>query len=179
MTNVTESIEPTYTYINPESRPLVIKILATIILLFGLLQFGLLTIVLGLGSIGLFMYAEGIEIDFLSKQYRLIKSFGPMRFGKWQPFTATNYISVFKTTLVSSVSGRSGTSISSRENVIKVNIIFSKSNRVLAFQTEDKEEAFKVACQLAEKLHMKIWDATAQKGQWAHDGSKGFGISKG
>lgn len=172
MTNVNDHLNPTYIFINPESRPFVIKVLATIIMLFGLLRLGLLTIVLGFGSIGLFMYGEGIEIDYLSKQYRLIKSFGPMRFGKWENFVESNYISVFKTTLVSSIYGRSGTSISSKENVIKVNLIFSKSKRVLAFQTKDKEEAFKVANQLAEKLQMKIWDATNAKGQWAINSSE-------
>jgi hypothetical protein len=166
MTNLKDKTNEKYIFINPESRPLIIKILATIIMLFGLVRLGIWTIVLGLGSIGLFSYSEGIEIDLLNKKYRKIKTFGPQRFGKWETFVDSNYISVFKTTLISGVTGMSGTSVTAKENVIKVNIIFSKSERIMAFQTIEKDEALRVGTMLSDKLNMKLWDATEPKGKW-------------
>jgi hypothetical protein len=166
MTNLLDKTSSTYIFINPESRPLIVKILATLIMIFGLIRLGIWTFVLGLGSIGLFIYSEGIQIDFANKKFRKVKSFGPQRFGKWENFIDTCYISVFKTALVSGVTGMSGTSVTAKENVVKVNIIFSKSERILAFQTKDKDEAFRVATMLSDRLTMKLWDATEPKGKW-------------
>lgn len=169
MTLTIENSQENYVFINPESRPLIIKILAFLMMAFGLFRLGIWTIALGLASIGLFVYAEGIEINYKDKKYRKIKIFGPQRFGKWENFSDSCYISIFKTALVSGVTGLSGTSVTAKEQVIQVNLIIAKNQRILAYQSLEKGDAFVIANMLASRLDIKLWDATEGKGKWASE----------
>jgi hypothetical protein len=46
MTNLLDKTSSTYIFINPESRPLIIKILATLIMIFGLIRLGIWTVLI-------------------------------------------------------------------------------------------------------------------------------------
>ncbi|HRG58050.1 MAG TPA: hypothetical protein PK323_03785 [Bacteroidia bacterium] len=164
-----ENSTENYVYINPESRPLMIKLLAFLMMALGLLKLGLWTIAFGLTSIGLFVYVEGIEINFIEKRYRKIKIFGPQKFGNWENFGKSCYISIFKTALISGVTGLSGTSVTAKEKVIQVNLVIEKNQRILAYQSSNKEDAFIIANMLSSKLNIKLWDATEGKGKWASE----------
>ncbi len=123
-------------------------------------------ILLGLGAFVLVAHTRGIEVDLQNKNYRSVVIFGNQAFGSWQPLPKINYISVFKAIIASSVMGRSGATVTTREKAILVNLIHDKNQRLLVYKTENVEDAFVRAKIFAEKLEVKIYDATNRKGHW-------------
>lgn len=127
--------------------------------LFGGILVGLLALVI----VG---HVRGIEVDLENKNFRNVVIFGNHAFGSWQPLPKINYVSVFKAIIASSIMGRSGATVTTREKAILVNLIHDKNKRLLVYKTENVEEAFVRAKIFAEKLDVKIYDATTRKGHW-------------
>jgi hypothetical protein len=67
---------------------------------------------------------------------------------------------------VSSLTGKSGASVNSKQGVYQVNIITEKNLQLRVLETEDIDEAFQFAKDFAPNLDLKIWDATSKKGKW-------------
>ncbi|TAL60393.1 MAG: hypothetical protein EPN85_07300 [Bacteroidetes bacterium] len=158
-----------YKYIYKRDKPFMVKLLAAMVAGVALLKiqntpiFGL---IMGLGSVGLFGYQSGIEVDFKNKKYRLITTFGPQVFGNWQPLPPLKYISVFKANLVSTVTGFTGTTVTQKKEVTQVNLITDKNKLLRLLETKDMNEAFEFAKQTAPKLDLKIWNATVRPAEW-------------
>ncbi|MCB9187216.1 MAG: hypothetical protein H6601_10820 [Flavobacteriales bacterium] len=132
----------------------------------GLVTTPVFGIVLAIGAGGLLMYQSGIEVNYNERTYRLITAFGPQGFGTWEPLPPINCVSVFKTQLVSSTYGRSNASVTTREEVIQVNLATEQNQRIRLFETDNIEEAFAFAKKVSEKLDLKVWDATTREGHW-------------
>ena len=160
--------------IHPNDKPMPMKVLGIIMALFSL---GLLAtspvfgIVMALGAGGLLAYQSGIEVNFRQRTYRTITAFGPLAFGTWQPLPALTSVSVFRTQVVSRTYGRSNASITSREEVIQVNLATGRNERIRLLETEHMEEAFTFAKEVAQQLDLRLWDATSKEGQWVDLGS--------
>lgn len=145
------------------------KIMGIIVALFsigGLVTTPVFGIVLALGAGGLIAYQSGIEVNFQERSYRLITAFGPQGFGSWEPLPPLKCVSVFKTQLVSSTYGRSNASVTTREEVIQVNLATEQNKRIRLLETQNMDEAFAFAKEASQKLDLKVWDATSKEGQW-------------
>lgn len=155
--------------IHPNDKPMSVKVLGIIMALFSL---GLLAtspvfgIVMALGAGGLLAYQSGIEVNFSNRTYRTITAFGPKAFGTWQPLPALTSVSVFRTQVVSRTYGRSNASITTRDEVIQVNLATGRNERIRLLETEQMEEAFAFAKEVAQQLDLRLWDATSKEGQW-------------
>lgn len=73
---------------------------------------------------------------------------------------------MFRTVLVSSVTGRSGARVSNRDKVILINLIHGKNRRLKVYQTHELNDAMEKAELIANKLQLKIYDATTSDGKW-------------
>ncbi|MCF1420691.1 hypothetical protein [Mangrovimonas futianensis] len=123
------------------------------ILLFGILAIVPLVLVFQT------LKRQGTEIDLNSKKYRNITSFLGLSFGNWQDLPEIDYVSVFATT--ETVTMRAVSAQSSRtQDIIKLNLFHSRNQKIEAYSTQDKIEAFDVAIQIAETLSADVLDAT-------------------
>lgn len=158
-----------YRFLYKRDKPMSMKIMGIIAALFslgGLAYTPALSIALALGDGGLIMYHNGIEVNFNDRKYRMITAFGPQGFGEWEPLPPVKCVSIFKTQLVSSTYGRSNASITTRQNVIQVNLATEQNKRIRLFETENMDEAFAFGQEVAQKLELKLWDATTKEGRW-------------
>lgn len=133
------------------------------------------SIISGIVAIGIFLYDDGIEVDFVLKKYRYFTSFGSLVLGEWKDISDLHYISVFKTGLTLTFNdpymGASyGSDTISYKDVLQVNLIVGHNERLRLFETGDMQsDVFGFSKQLASKLNLKIWDATERKGKWFNE----------
>lgn len=161
--------EDSYQFLYKRDKPMSMKVLGILAAVFsigGLAFTPLFSVILAIGAGGLLIYQNGIEVNFKERSYRMITAFGSQAFGTWQPLPPLKCVSVFKTQLVSSTYGRSNASITTREEVVQVNLATEQNQRIRLFETDNSEEAFTFAKDLAQKLDLNIWDATDKVGKW-------------
>lgn len=116
--------------------------------------------------IGSYLLIEhGVEINLDNKTYRTFKSFFGLTFGKWQPLPDIEYVSVFKTTEVTTVWARSA-SANISSSVVKVNLFYNTNQKIEAYVTDDVDDAFEVAKQIATALSIDVLDATSRDTKW-------------
>lgn len=60
----------------------------------------------------------------------------------------------------------SGKSLKLRENVFAVNLVYEKNKRMHVFEAQSPEEAIEKARFIADKLNVKIFDASKRSGKW-------------
>lgn len=158
-----------YQFLYKRDKPMPMKIMGFVAAVFslgGLATYPIFGVVLALAAVGLTVYQSGIEVNFKERRYRLITAMGTQGFGAWEPLPPIKCVSVFKTTLVSSTYGRSTASITTKQTVIQVNLATEQNKRIRLFETEDLQEAFNFAKDVASKLDLKVWDATEKEGKW-------------
>lgn len=158
-----------YQFLYKRDKPVPLKILGVIVALFsvgGLATTPVFGIVMALGAAGLLAYQSGIEVDFKNRRYREITAFGGVGFGDWIPLPELKCVSVFKTNLVSTTYSRSNASVTTREPIIQVNLATAQNNRIRLYETENMDEAYPFAKELAGNLGLKVWDATMPQGHW-------------
>lgn len=116
--------------------------------------------------IGSYLLVEnGIAINFNNKTYRSFKSIFGFTFGQWKPLPNIEYISIFKTTEVTTVWARTAsTNVSS--TVIKVNLFYNTNQKIEVYNTHNVDEAFKKAKEIAAVLNINILDATTKDSKW-------------
>lgn len=159
----------TYRYLYKRDKPFMLKVLGfvvAIIALFKIADTPVFSIIMVMGSTGIFAYQTGIEFNFAKRLYREINAFGPQSFGEWKDLPPIEYISVFQVNLVSAVYGRSGASVSTKKKVYQVNLITNKNRRLRLLETENIDEAFQFAKEYAAYLDLKIWDASTKEAKW-------------
>ena len=117
-------------------------------LFFGNIFFGVLSLVIGL----FFMSTEGAEINLENKTYRLVKSILGINFGKWQDCPEFEYISVFRT--------NENQTAKLSNNIILINLFYSRNKHITFYQAKDKEDAFNVAERIKIAFKTDILDAT-------------------
>ena len=93
----------------------------------------------------MFAYQIGVEINFVDRKFRNVSIYGPQRFGTWKALPELKYVSLFKTNLIHSVTGRSGTSVSQKAFVIQVNLITEQKKRIMLYEGKDLAEAVVLA----------------------------------
>ena len=75
------------------------------------------------------------------------------------------YISVFSTTETIIIKDFTGNTTTT-DNIIVLNLFYNGNHRIKAYATTDKEDAFKVAKQIAGILKIDILDATEGESKW-------------
>lgn len=112
-----------------------------------------------------FLKKDGIEFQLKNKKYReTINLFG-LVFGKWKHLPEIEYISVFNTNQTTRVwVSTASTNVTS--SVLKVNLFYNTNQKIEAFITENKDEAFQIAKQIASVLKLDILDATERESKW-------------
>jgi len=109
---------------------------------------------------------EGAEIDFDNRRYRKIKSILGLNIGRWKPLPETiEYISVFKTTETTTVRARSAEA-NVTNDIIQLNLFYNRNQKITAYVTYDREDAFKKANELSALLNVDILDATERESKW-------------
>lgn len=154
-------------FVNKSNKSVAFYIASVLVTLFAVLF--LQYYILGGMAFGIMIFVafnSGMEIDFTHKKYRKVKFLGPVSFGTWIDLPDIKYISVFSVKIVLGVRGLSNTRISSSEKAIQVNLIHGKNERLKIYQTTETEDAFEKAKTIAEKLNLRIYDATSGKGDW-------------
>ena len=123
--------------------------------------------VLGLVGIGGFYFflSQGIEINFDKKKYRNFISLFHLDYGKWEDLPEIDYISVFKTEQTTKV-WVSSASANITDTVIRINLFHSNNQKIEAYETQNIDDAFKKAKQIATILDIDILDATEQESKW-------------
>lgn len=165
----TELEKNPYRFIYKREKPTSMKLMGVLAALFslgGLAYTPVFGVAMALAAGGLLLYQSGIEVDFNEKKYRLITAFGSQGFGNWEPIPALKCVSVFKTKFSSQTYGRSSASITTTQHVIQVNLVTAQNKRFLLFESNDKNEAFDFANEVAAKLDRRVWDATDREGKW-------------
>lgn len=146
-----------------------LKILGTLSIVFcviGLATSPVFGVSMALVAVGLLAYQNGIEVNVKERTYRMITAIGPKGLGTWQPLPAIKCVSVFKTNLANTTYSRSNRSVTTKQTVIQVNLATEQNDRIRVFETEEIEEAFVFAKELAQKLNLNVWDATEPEGKW-------------
>jgi hypothetical protein len=144
----------------------IMGVLAAVLSIGGLAYSPVFGIVMALGAGGLLAYHSGIEVNFTARTYRFITAMGTTGFGTWQPLPELRSVSLFRTTLVSSTYGRSNASITTKQQVIQVNLATAQNQRIRLFETEHMAEALAFAKHVEQQLDLPIWDATEREGKW-------------
>ncbi len=112
-----------------------------------------------------FFNRDGSEIDLKIEKYReFIELFG-LRFGAWKDLPEIEYISVFSTTESAKVRALTAEA-TIKNDIIVLNLFYNGNHRIKAYATTDKEDAFKVAKQIAGILKIDILDATEGESKW-------------
>jgi len=158
-----------YQFLYKRDKPMAMKVMGVLVALFsigGLATTPVFGVVMALAAGGLLAYQPGIEVNFAERTYRMITAFGPRGFGNWEPLPALKCVSVFKTQLVSSTYGRTNASVTTREEVIQVNLATEQNQRIRLLETDNAEQAFAFAKEVSQKLNLQVWDATGKEGKW-------------
>jgi len=108
---------------------------------------------------------NGVEINFGNNTYRNVTSIFGLSLGKWQPLLDIEYVSVFKTTEVTTVWARTASANISK-GIIKINLFYNTNQKIEAYITEDENNAFEKARLIASKLNIPILDATTKDSKW-------------
>ncbi|MEP5256213.1 MAG: hypothetical protein ABJQ39_14215 [Winogradskyella arenosi] len=112
-----------------------------------------------------FFRKEGLEMDLENSQYRTTTSLFNLTFGTWHPLPEIEYVSVFKTTQTSRV-WVSAASTQVTTSCIKVNLFYNTNRKIEAYETDNTDQAFAIATQIARALHLKVLDATSRDSKW-------------
>ncbi|WP_299884525.1 hypothetical protein [uncultured Lacinutrix sp.] len=124
--------------------------------LFGLIMAGMAVF---------FFHTDGTEMDLETKTYRNFISLFSFRFGKWKKLPEIEYVSIFSTTETSTIRAASAeTNIKS--DIIQLNLFYNRNQKITAYNTTDKKDAFKVAKEIAQILNIDILDATEPESKW-------------
>ncbi|WP_452230380.1 MULTISPECIES: hypothetical protein [unclassified Lacinutrix] len=117
------------------------------------------------GIAAFFFHSDGSEIDLKTKKYRNIISFFGLHFGKWKDLPEIEYVSVFATSETTTVRALSAEANVSNA-VIQLNLFHNGNQKITAYTTTSKVEAFKIAKQIAQILSIDILDATKPASEW-------------
>ncbi len=109
-------------------------------------------------------YTSGAEIDLNAKMYRETSFIVGIKFGKWKPNPAFDYVSVFATKETQTVNYAS-ISTDSTSNVIVLNVFYGNKHFTF-YNTRDKADAFAKAKHIATALDIDVLDATSRDKVW-------------
>lgn len=124
-------------------------------LLYSGTYFGLIFLAIA----GKFAMREGIELDLQNKRYRKVYTLLGIVFGHWKKLPVIEYVSVFKTK--KKTRSRVITAEATLDFVVyKVNLFYQRNKHIEAYIADEKEEAFKIAQDIATSLAIDIHDAT-------------------
>lgn len=102
---------------------------------------------------------EGIEIALEGRVYRKVYVILGITIGSWKELPPIDYISVFKTTKKSRarvIAAQADLGF----QVYRLNLFYETNKHIVAYETEEKEKAFKVADHISMVLNTTINDAT-------------------
>ena len=158
-----------YLFIYKRDKPVFIKALSGVVFIFALyrlMQSPLSSIVIALGSIGLFTYQTGIELNTGDRKYRTVTIWGPQSFGSWKDLPELDYISLFKTNITFTTTSLTTAQISQTDTYIQVNLITAGKKKIKVFEGKNIQEAIIVAKKFSKELDLEIWDATIRSADW-------------
>lgn len=163
-----------YVFIYRRERPVMVKAVSGAVLIFALVRLlhsPLSSLVMGLGSIGLFSFRSGIEVNIPERKYRMVNMLGPQVFGTWEDLPELDYISLFKTNITFSASSLTTATISQTDTYIQVNLITEKKKKIKVYEGKDFNEALARAKQFSKDFQLDIWNATVRPADWYEEES--------
>lgn len=112
-----------------------------------------------------FLLKTGIRIDFDKRSFQEYRSVLGLYFGQWKQLPKIEYVSVYQETVsqgmnVQSVSGES------LYTWFNTDLIFPEPNRLQVISFPEKAAAMEAGQVLAEKLHTRLLDYTADEPVW-------------
>jgi len=84
--------------------------------------------------------------DFEKKKYKIEKTIGPIKMGKWKEFKKLNYVSVFKNT----------------KELYEVNLWYNKNKHFNIVTFDEYNEGLKIGKEIATKMKLELFDATTK-----------------
>ncbi len=140
----------------------VVFIVAGIALCLKLNLLGPVVLFLGLVAV---LAKKVLTVSFSLCRYRYSMAIVNFRFGKWIIMPAFESISIFsaKKRQDMFVGSQSTTATYSE---IEVNLIYHNNRRLTVYETQDYNSALGIARQFADKLTLRIYDATKREGEW-------------
>jgi hypothetical protein len=136
-------------------------IFGAIIFLAGIWLMGLISIAFGLNLIS----TEGSQINFITKQYRSIKSIAGIHIGRWKACPEFDYVSVFRTQENQTINVVTATTTITN-SVILLNLFYCGNRHITFYKTNNKSDEFKVAKHFALVFTIDILDSTEREKQW-------------
>lgn len=146
-------------YLMPIAPLKIVFSVVLVILSFYLLYSGTLFGLILLGAALKLALREGIEISLEGKAYRTIYSVFGITVGKWKLLPEIDYVSVFRTRKKSRARVIAAQADLGFE-IFRLNLFYEGNKHIIAYETETKEEAFKVAEHIAMVLNTTTHDAT-------------------
>jgi hypothetical protein len=160
------------TLILKEKKPFTYQFSAFTLLLFGIIFIlngfsVLLGTLLSLIAIFFLIMTRGTEIDFDKRTCRKVKIFGNIIIGNRVNLPEITYISLFRTIMGQKLNnpGR-GIYTEISEHYIVINLIHGNNKRITVYKSKDFNDALSKAKLIAEKLDLKIYDATSVNRKW-------------
>ncbi|HRD40249.1 MAG TPA: hypothetical protein PLC65_16600 [Bacteroidia bacterium] len=103
-------------------------------------------------------------INFEDNTYKIQESLmGVFKWGEFKPLPKLNYVLVFKNVFAKCET----CSIDEFENnphaYFQVSLVHNSNRRIIVHETKNKEEAFKIAEQLGNNLHLRIKDSSSRR----------------
>ena len=129
--------------------------LLSVYLLFSGTLFGLIL----LGAAFKLALQEGIEISLEGKKYRKLYSIFGISIGSWKVLPDIDYISVFQTKKKSRARVIAAQADLGFE-IYRLNLFYETNKHIVAFEADDREDAFAKAKHIALVLDIPVHDAT-------------------
>lgn len=124
------------------------------------------SIVLSILAVFFYITDNGTILDLEHKQFTSARIFRGKAKAKWEDLPSITYVSVFKTTMVSTTHSITYRELEMKEKVYTINLIHDKRKRMQVYQTNDKNEGLNLAMHIAEKLEVPVFNATERQGNW-------------
>lgn len=106
-------------------------------------------------------------ITFIDLENRTFKTeerlLGIFRWGKYQPLPKINYVLVFKQLFAKCESCSIEEYEENVHSYYQVSLIYGNHKRIIVNETRNKEEAFKIGKQIADKLNTRLMDSATNR----------------
>lgn len=93
-----------------------------------------------------FSLVNHYHFDFEKKKYKIEKTIGPIKMGKWKEFRNLNYISIFKNS----------------KELYEVNLWYNKNKHFNIVTFDEYNVGLKIGKEIAAKMNLELFDATTK-----------------
>lgn len=103
-------------------------------------------------------------IDFEHNTYKIQESLlGIFKWGEFKPLPNINYVLVFKNVFAKCEACSIDEFENNPHSYFQVSLVHNTNRRIIVHETKNKEEAFNIAHQLSDNLHLRIKDSSSRR----------------